>query len=229
MDKKNTKCEYMEVKTRLGVEKIGLRNVLYFASNVRVVEAHMIRGEVFRFYEKLDAVQEQLGTEDWLRCHKPFLVNRRWIRQITRESLTIGKEEIPVSRNYYIQLREMGLVGKDKEKLQAGGETGPQEVGVIRFVEGKYAGTQYHIYPNEKLILGRGYNQADLVFDEPQISRVHCWVQYNQIRKGYYISNESANGIYINDKKVEDKDAVIEVGKGDRIRLADTDQIFEIG
>lgn len=116
--KKGDRAEYLEVKSRLGVEKIELKKVLYFMSDVRVVEAHMQRGETFRFYEKLDVVQEQLDSDEWLRCHKSYLVNRKWIRQITRESLTIGKETIPVSRNYYMQLRDKGLIGRDKDKME---------------------------------------------------------------------------------------------------------------
>ncbi len=227
--KKGERPEYLEVKTRLGVEKIELKKVLYFMSDVRVVEAHMQRGETFRFYEKLDIVQEQLDSDEWLRCHKSYLVNRKWIRQITRESLMIGKETIPVSRNYYMQLRDKGLIGRDKDKMEMTLAPNRKDVGVVRCVGGKYEGMEYYIYPNEKLVLGRGYDRADLIFDEPQISRVHCWIQYNQTTNHYYISNQSTNGIYIGEDKVEEKDVILEVKKGTRIRLANTEQVFEIG
>ena len=228
-NKKNQNCGYMDVKTRQGVEKIPLGRVLYFSSNARVVEAHMDKGQVFRFYGKLDDVQEELGETEWLRCHKSYLVRRKYIRKIAREYLIVGREQVAMSRNYYVKLRDMGLVGRDKDKIQAIATNEQQKMGILHFVGGRYEGRSYYIYPNEKLVLGRGYNQADLVFDEPEISRVHCWVQYNAVTDHYYISNQSINGIYINDELLEEHDSIREVKQGDRIRLAKTEECFEIG
>lgn len=226
--KKDSKPQYMEVRNGQGVDRIELGKVLYFTSDVRVIEAHMMKGHVFRFYGKLDEVQEELGKNDWLRCHKSFLVNRKYIRQITREYLITESEQIPVSRNYYQKFREMGLIGKDKDKIQVMASMHRQKPGVVRCISGTYKGMEYHIYPNEKLVFGRGYDQADVVLEEPEISRVHCWIQYNHITDRYYISDQSVNGTYINGQKIEVQDSIIEMKAGDQIQLAKTQQIFEV-
>ena len=77
------------------------------------------------------------------------------------------------------------------------------------------------------MILGRGYDQADVVLDEPEISREHCWIQYNDKVDRYYICNRSVNGIYVNDVRLEERDMMREAQTGDRLRLAN--EIFEVG
>lgn len=227
--KKNGNYKYMEVRTGQSVEKIELNRVLYFTSDVRVVEAHMETGKVFCFYGKLDEVQECLAADEWLRCHKSFLVNRKWIRQIKREYILVAKEQVPVSRNYYQQFREMGLVGKERNKIEMSGVATQNRIGIVHCVCGKYQGLDFYIYPNEKLVFGRGYELADLVFEEEQIDTEHCWIQYNNATNSYFICNRSSKGIYINDQMIGTYNAIQEAALGTRIRLADTEQIFEIG
>ncbi len=219
----------MEVRNGQGIEKIELNRVLYFASDVRIVEAHMETGKVFCFYDKLDDVQSRLAEEDWLRCHKSFLVNRKWIRQIKREYILAAKEKVPVSRNYYLQFREMGLVGKERSKIEMSGVARQQKIGVVHCIGGKYEGMDFYIYPNEKLVFGRGYDQADLVFDEENIDLEHCWVQYNKETDSYFVCNRSLKGICINGTPVTEYNTVRETALGTQIQLADTEQIFEIG
>lgn len=227
--KKNGNYEYMEIRTGQGVEKIETNRVLYFTSDVRVVEAHMETGKVFCFYGKLDEVQECLAADEWLRCHKSFLVNRKWIRQIKREYILVAKEQVPVSRNYYLKFREMGLIGKERNHIQMSGGAKRQKIGIVHCVCGKYEGMDFYIYPNEKLVLGSGYEKADLIFDEATIDFEHCWIQYNNVIDSYFVCNCSRNGIYIDDTMVGEYNKVQEAALGARIRLADTQQIFEIG
>lgn len=227
--KKNGNYEYMEIRTGQGVEKIETNRVLYFTSDVRVVEAHMETGKVLCFYGKLDEVQECLAADEWLRCHKSFLVNRKWIRQIKREYILVAKEQVPVSRNYYLKFREMGLIGKERNHIQMSGVAKRQKIGIVHCVCGKYEGMDFYIYPNEKLVLGSGYEQADLIFDEDTIDPEHCWIQYNNVTDSYFVCNRSRNGIYIDDTMVGEYNKVQEAALGARIRLANTQQIFEIG
>lgn len=227
--KKKGNYTYMEVRNGQGVEKIELNRVLYFASDVRVVEAHMETGKVFCFYDKLDDVQKRLTEDEWLRCHKSFLVNRKWIRQIKREYISVAKEKVPVSRNYYQQFRKMGLIGKEHNKIEITGATKQQKIGIVHCVCGKYEGMDFYIYPNEKLVFGRGYDQADLVFEEEGIDAEHCWIQYNNATDSYFVCNRSLKGIYINDTMITEYNMVREAALGTQLRLAQTEQIFEIG
>ena len=226
--KKGQQYEYMEIHTQHGLQRILLEEVMFFSSDVRIVEVHLKDENVYRFYGKLDEVQQILG-EAFLRCHKSFLVNRKKIDRISREWVWIGGKQIPVSRTCYVKMRQQGLLGNNRDKIQMILEENGVAKGRVRCVSGKYQGAEFWIYPNEKLILGRGYDQADVVLDEPEISREHCWIQYNDKVDRYYICNRSVNGIYVNDVRLEERDMMREAQTGDRLRLADTNEIFEVG
>ncbi|MGN0153912.1 MAG: LytTR family transcriptional regulator DNA-binding domain-containing protein [Lachnospiraceae bacterium] len=225
--------EYMEVRTQEGLEKIQLNKVLYFMSNVRIVEAHMENGKIIQFYGKLDDLQDSLQESSFLRCHKSFLVSKRQITKMTREYLLVGNEQIPVSRTYYVKMREQGLIGKKHAKIKVVEDKDPsykgESPGKIRCINGKFKGMVLQIYPNEKIVFGRSYEEADLVFDEMEISREHCWIQYNDKINGYFICNCSTNGLFINNRYVTEKNHIISLKQGDKIQLSETDNVFEIG
>ena len=234
MDKKQVAAsEYMEVRTQKGLEKIQLNKVLYFMSDVRVIEAHMENGEILRFYKKLDELQASLSDLSFLRCHKSFLVNSRRITKITREYLFVGDEKVPVSRTYYVKMREQGLIGKKHGKVEiVDNKTSSlkhRDMGILKCISGKFKGTVLYIYSNEKIVFGRSYEKADLVFDEMEISREHCWIQYNDKINGYFICNCSANGIFINDQYITEKNSIVNLKQGDKIQLAETDNVFQVG
>ena len=226
--KKGQQYEYMEIHTQQGMQRILLEEVMFFSSDVRIVEVHLKNDDACRFYGKLDEVQQVLGNA-FLRCHKSFLVNRKKIDRIGREWVWIGGKQIPVSRTYYVKMRQQGLLRNDSNRIQIVPDENSVVKGRVRCVSGKYQGTEFWIYPNEKLILGRGYDQADVVLDEPEISREHCWIQYNDKVDRYFICNCSITGIYVNDVRLEERNMMREAQAGDRLRLADTNEIFEVG
>lgn len=225
--------EYVEVRTQKGLEKIQLNKILYFMSNVRIVEAHMEDGQIVQFYGKLDDLQDSLLESFFLRCHKSFLVSKRQITKMTREYLLVGNEQIPVSRTYYVKMREQGLIGKKHAKIKVVEDRNTpyksESMGKIRCINGKFKGMVLHIYPNEKIVFGRSYEDADLVFDEMEISREHCWIQYNDKINGYFICNCSENGLFINNCYITERNNIISLKQGDKVQLSETDNVFEIG
>lgn len=213
--KKGTQCEYIEMHTRQEIHRIRLEEVLYFSSDVRIVEVHLVEGTTYRFYGKLDEVQQVL-RDTFLRCHQSFLVNKNKISRITRKWVWVQEQQIPVSRTYYVQMRQDGLL-EGNGNVRTVSKENRAVKGRVRCISGKYQGSEFRIYPNEKLVLGRGYDRADIVLDDLQISREHCWIQYNTQADSYFVCNCSANGIMINDVWLEERDRLWEVRSGDRL------------
>ena len=56
--KKGQQYEYMEIHTQHGLQRILLEEVMFFSSDVRIVEVHLKDENVYRFYGKLDEVQQ---------------------------------------------------------------------------------------------------------------------------------------------------------------------------
>lgn len=79
--------------------RVNQRRILYLESDKR--QLHLVTQEAeYRFYSTLEEVQKELG-EQFLRCHRSFLVNMEWIERYTSDSLKLrGGVVIPVSRSY---------------------------------------------------------------------------------------------------------------------------------
>ena len=59
------------------------------------------------FYGRLDPLEQALAGAGFLRCHQSYLVNRRHIRRLEGNRLSLANGmELPVSRTYLRGLRE---------------------------------------------------------------------------------------------------------------------------
>ncbi len=223
---------FLEVITSGGLRKIWLNRVLYFSSDIRVIDAHFIN-ETIRFYGKLDDLEQQLESDEFIRCHKSFLVNRIKIDAMTREWVEVHGEQLPISRSCYGKLKQKGLFHKDgkmvcftnhKSLSQKWGK-----IGAIVGIAGKYTGAIIRIQPNQKIVFGRNAEVADFVLDEQAVSRSHCWVQYDPFLHCYYVCDDSVNGTLVNESYYLERNRVARLKSGDELCLADTDNVFKLG
>lgn len=78
---------------------INKRRILYLESDKR--QLHLItETEEYRFYGSLDEAERELG-ENFLRCHRSYLVNMKQIQKYSREQIGLKSgDTIPVSRSY---------------------------------------------------------------------------------------------------------------------------------
>ena len=85
-------------KTRLDVYLVENH---YFESREKKIYINTGSAE-FSFYDTLDHLEESL-PDDFLRCHRSFIVARRYVRTILLSQNTIVLEDgsaIPLSRTY---------------------------------------------------------------------------------------------------------------------------------
>lgn len=79
---------------------IRKREILYFESRKRLIFLHTA-GENYSFYQKLDALEAFLAGDAFLRCHKSFLVQERYVKSWKDNSLWLEDgTQLPVSRAY---------------------------------------------------------------------------------------------------------------------------------
>ena len=74
--------------------------ILYFESQKRLVILHTAR-ESHSFYQKLDALEELLAGDAFLRCHRSFLVQERYVKSWSENALWLEDgTQLPISRTY---------------------------------------------------------------------------------------------------------------------------------
>jgi DNA-binding LytR/AlgR family response regulator len=82
-----------------GVYRIPRRDILYFASNRRLVLCVTATRE-YQFYSKLDAVQVELDDPSFVRIHQRYLVRAGAVSFIGENEVSIEDIRLPVSRSY---------------------------------------------------------------------------------------------------------------------------------
>ena len=94
---------------REGRKKVKLENLLYVESRLHKLEFHVMEDmvKIYTMYEKLDEVEDMLGEGSFIRIQKSYLVNLKYIRNVTgyRVMLSDGLE-VAVSRAKYTDVKD---------------------------------------------------------------------------------------------------------------------------
>lgn len=85
--------------------RLPIRDILYFESNLRRIVVHTKASENATLYGKLDDLSVKYSS--FIRVHKSYLINRRYIRMISAGTVVLSNGEVlPVSRRYAALLEE---------------------------------------------------------------------------------------------------------------------------
>lgn len=88
-------CEFQDIK-----KIIPLIKIQYFEVQNRIVTVHY-DGETFKFYSKLDTIDEELKGKWFVRIHRSFIINLRYIDHIVMKSIyLINGSELPIGSTY---------------------------------------------------------------------------------------------------------------------------------
>lgn len=89
----------LELKADGCIHRLNTRKILYISSDGHVLKV-VTQQEVKYYPGKLQEMEEKLAKHGFCRCHKSFLVNFFWIREIrAAEILMQNGELIPLSRH----------------------------------------------------------------------------------------------------------------------------------
>ncbi|MGL5540925.1 MAG: LytR/AlgR family response regulator transcription factor [Erysipelotrichaceae bacterium] len=98
---KSTKKNTLFVKNNQDLYSLRLDHVAYFESNLRKISAHMSNGEVITFYNKLSDLEEQVGPLPFVRCHRSYLVNLLYVKNVVgMDVITTTHKTLPISKKY---------------------------------------------------------------------------------------------------------------------------------
>lgn len=94
---------------RHSVINLKLQDIMYIESIKRKLVYNCVDGNAVETYGKLSEIEQQLGT-GFVRCHKRFLVNIEYIKELTDTDIELADgRKVAVSRSYYNDTRRMLL------------------------------------------------------------------------------------------------------------------------
>ena len=102
LDRKNV----IYVKSNQDIYTLQLNNIIYFESNLRKITAYTNNEETITFYNKMSNLETEIKTSVFVRCHRSFLVNLIYIKNIIGlDVITIDNKYIPISKKYLNNIR----------------------------------------------------------------------------------------------------------------------------
>lgn len=110
LEKLNYEIVRKRFKFREGTKEILLDRLLYIESKLHMLEFHIMEDEmkIYTMYEVLDKVAEELEDSNFIRIHKSYFVNLKYIENVRRyrAKLSNGTELIiPKARYMYVKDR----------------------------------------------------------------------------------------------------------------------------
>ena len=90
---------YLYIKSNGRFERIGYDEILYLEAANNYVLVHT-KQKKYLVYQTLKGMEKQLPSQGFLQTHKSFVVATPHIRQIDRDSISVGEVRIPLSRSF---------------------------------------------------------------------------------------------------------------------------------
>lgn len=117
MEKLNYSVAKREFDFKEGTKEVSLERLLYIESNRHKLEFHIMEDDmkIYTMYETLNALEDRLAANDFVRIHQSYLVNIKYIKNVVRYKvvLTNGVElVIPKARYTYVKEQFVSYQGE---------------------------------------------------------------------------------------------------------------------
>lgn len=90
---------YLTIRSNRRSSRISFDELLYIESLADYIKIHRESGPEVVSKEKISHIEKEL-PESFIRIHRSFIVNRDKITSYSREMITMGSLELPISRTY---------------------------------------------------------------------------------------------------------------------------------
>ncbi len=100
---------YFSFNSENGLSKINFNCIYYFESNIRTVKIYTDK-QNYSFTAKISDIEKEFKNHDFIRIHKSYIVNLRYVRNIFKDTVTMDNgEELPLSKHKSKEVREKFL------------------------------------------------------------------------------------------------------------------------
>ncbi len=106
--------------------------------------------------------------------------------------------------------------------------TGHTPCAILRFLSGPRAGETASLPDGKTIIIGRNSKDSHIFINDTSISRIHCSVQYQTVRRTFLITDCSSNGTCWSDGRKLPPHTAIEVPNGSVFYLGGKNTSFRL-
>lgn len=92
------KRKYFLIDQNGKIEKIKIDLIKYIEINRKELIIHLVDKNIICFWKSIEEFDEKLENYGFFRVHKSFLVNMMYIDLITKDTVFIGEDKVPVSK-----------------------------------------------------------------------------------------------------------------------------------
>lgn len=85
--------------------KLPISQIIYVESSGRKLTLHMTNEDV-SFYAKMADIEPVLTERGFIRTHQSYMIRIKKITGMTKETVSMGDIDIPISRRYYNEVRD---------------------------------------------------------------------------------------------------------------------------
>lgn len=101
-------------------------------------------------------------------------------------------------------------------------------IGGLEGCSGMYKGAVVPIESGEEMVIGRDRTMSNLIIGNPNISRKHCGIRYNESDGTYIVTDYSSNGVSDQNGERFPKNTPVVCKAGTVLVLAQSDNEFQL-
>lgn len=119
MEKREKYKDFYQFETGKRYHSIQYKNIMYFESDLRYILLVTKDQGTYKFKGKLSEIEKQVPATIFVRTHKSYLVNWKYVEKYKVEYLTLkdSQKRIDVSKKYRNQIQD-GLINRYREAFE---------------------------------------------------------------------------------------------------------------
>ncbi len=207
---------------------IPIDQIVYIESRNRRIILHTLQGD-YEYYEKLYVLEELLAADGFIRCQHSYMVAKRFVTDYNSAEIRLGQIGIPIGRKYKEQVYKAFGVEVRKSAVEEMKDKASEKQGVLAGIKGAYKGVTLYFRPEQKILIGRDDEVADIIVNLPKVSRLHCVIVFHEKDNTYEIVDFSKNGTYLSGGQRLVPDTTYCVQAGTEISFGDLDTVYCLG
>jgi DNA-binding LytR/AlgR family response regulator len=86
--------------------KVFYYNIIFMKADNNYVEIHT-SNKIYIDRNSLENLNDKMQSEDFIRIHRSYIVNKNHIKSLTINEIEIGNQKLPISRNYLPLLKQV--------------------------------------------------------------------------------------------------------------------------
>lgn len=99
--------KFIFLKNGYKSEKIDIQDIIFIAGNKEYATYYTKLGRTYLKNERLKNLEKDYQPYGFIRIHKSYLINTRYIKKIFNNNVEIQGETIPIGRAYREQIRQL--------------------------------------------------------------------------------------------------------------------------